>query len=462
MTNQRKNKGVALTRGAPWRGIFLFAMPILLGSLLQQLYHTVDAMMVGLLISERALSAVGTCGVLTNLFLAFSVGFSTGTSVISAQLFGAEKKGEITRNAYASLVFLLALGVGLGMLGLATRKMLLRYLVSVPPALLPQASRYFEICALGIVFQFMYNAVAALLRSIGDSKASLYFLALSAAANILLDYVFLAYFDLGVAGAAWATVLSQALACVVSYIYMQHNYEVFRFWGKRIRVGMRDILLLLRTGIPMALQSMVGTVFNLFIQRLVNSFGEAMTASYAVVSRVEGYMHLPTNTLNQAMATYTAQNVGAGNQSRIRAGLRQTVAMACGITFVLSIVTFFFAESIAAAFGISGTAARFCAAHIRCLSFPFLLFALYYPCTGLYQGVGKGFVSTALSTAFLALCLLFGYALQYIPAVGMASVWICKPITWVIIVPINYLYYWKGNWQKQDLCNSSEGGRTAP
>lgn len=451
MRSHSTPKTISFLKGPPWCSILLFALPIFFGSLLQQLYHTVDAMMVGLLVDEQALSAVGTCGVLINLFLAFSVGFSTGTSIISSQLFGAGRLREITKNAGASFIFLSALGLAATALSLALGRPLLQGLVAVPAPLLAPAVQYFRICATGFIFQFIYNAVAALLRSIGDSRASLYFLAFSAGVNVVLDYVFLARFHLGVAGAAGATVLSQALACLASFIYMQRKYPMFRFHGKQLQIGRQDILLILRTGMPMALQSMVGTVFNLFIQRLVNSFGASMTASYAVVSRVEGYMHLPTNTLNQAISTYTAQNAGAGKGNRIRQGLTHTVIMACSVTLVLSLVTFFFAFPIAEAFGLSGTAAQYCTMHIRCLSFPFLLFAAYYPCTGLYQGVGKGAISAGLSTMFLALCLFFGYLLRYIPSIGVASVWICKPITWLIIVPVNYLYYYKGNWQKSRL-----------
>ena len=443
----QKKQTISMTQGTPWKALVRFAIPLLLGSLFQQLYHTVDTMMVGRLVSEQALSSVGTCGVLTNLLIAFSTGFSVGTGVISAQLYGAGRRDAITKNAYTSLVFLTGMGVVIALVGVFFGSFLLEHLVSVPEALLNDAAAYFRICAVGFVFLFGYNAVASLLRSIGDSKASLYFLMISSAVNVALDYAFIAWCGMGVAGAAWATVISQAVACAVSFAYMQKRYELFRFRGKQLRVHYKDIVLLVKTGTPMALQSMVGTVFNLFMQRLVNSFGAAMTASYTVVSRYEGYMHLPTNGMNQSISTFAAQNKGAGDIDRIRKGLRQAILVATIVTGALSVGSYLLAPQITAAFGISGQSAVYCTQHIRILAFPFMLFSLYFPCTGMYQGVGKGSAATAMSTMFLCICLILGYSLCHVSAIAEKSLMICKPVTWLIMQPINYAYYFRGTWK---------------
>lgn len=443
----QRSKTITMTEGTPWKALVRFAIPLLFGSLFQQLYHTVDTMMVGRLVSEQALSSVGTCGVLTNLLIAFSTGFSVGTGVISSQLYGANRKNELTKNAYTSLIFLTAMGVVIGLIGILFGSFLLRHLVSVPEELLADAAEYFRVCAVGFVFLFSYNAVASLLRSIGDSKASLYFLMISSVVNVVLDYAFIAWFHMGVAGAAWATVISQAVSCALSFIYMQRKYELFRFKGKALSVHSKDIVLLVKTGTPMALQSMVGTVFNLFMQRLVNSFGAAMTASYTVVSRYEGYMHLPTNVMNQGISTFAAQNKGAGKTDRIQKGLKQSIIVATIATGTLSLLSFLLAPRITAAFGISGQSAIYCTQHIRILAFPFMLFSLYFPCTGMYQGVGKGSSATAMSTTFLYICLILGYSLCRIPAIGEKSLMICKPVTWLLMQPINYVYYFRGTWK---------------
>ncbi|MDO4163485.1 MAG: MATE family efflux transporter [Bacteroides sp.] len=438
---------VILTEGTPWRCILRFAAPLFIGSLLQQLYYTVDTMMVGQFVGERALSSVGTCGVLINLLIAFSMGFSAGASIVSAQYFGAGEYAGIARNARASMFSLLVLSLVIGGVGVIWGRELLKYAVAVPDSLLDEATVYFRICVVGFLFQFLYNGIAALLRSIGDSMASLYFLLFSTVVNVVLDYVFLRWFGWGVAGAAYATVFSQLAACGVSFAYMYRRYEILQFWRRGIEVRKSDITAIVRNGFPMALQSMVGMVFNLLVQRLVNSFGEAMIASYTVVSRVEGYMHLPTTTLYQALPTYTAQNIGAGRRERIRSGLNHTVVMSMVGTFIISVIAFFWAQPIATSFGISGLSAEYCTAHTRWLSFPILMFALYFPYTGLYQGVGKGMVATVMSSTFLTICLMFAYTLQYIPEVGYRSLFVCKPLAWLFMVAINYVYYFKGGWQ---------------
>lgn len=175
-----------MTEGRPWKCILRFALPLFFGSLLQQMYYTVDAMMVGRLAGEQALSGVGTCVVLTNLLIAFSVGFSAGSSIVSAQYFGAGQYQGIAKNALASMVSLAALGLGVGGLSVGFGRQMLRFFVSVPESLLDYAGAYFRICAVGFLFQFIYNGVAALLRSIGDSRASLYFLLLSTLINIVI------------------------------------------------------------------------------------------------------------------------------------------------------------------------------------------------------------------------------------------------------------------------------------
>ena len=188
--------------------------------------------MVGVFVGESALSAVGTCRVLINLCVSFATGFSVGAGVISSQLFGAKKEKELTQNAFSSLVCMLFMGVALMIFGLIAGSFLLKHLVAVPDSLLADAVTYFRICSVGFLLQFGYNAIAALLRSVGDSKASLYFLLISSIVNTVLDYILVAIIPRGVMGTAIATFFSQFLSCIISYIYIQKKYHYFCFAGK--------------------------------------------------------------------------------------------------------------------------------------------------------------------------------------------------------------------------------------
>ena len=224
-----------MTQGTPWKLILLFSLPIMLGNLLQQLYNTVDSVIVGQFISTEALGAVGTCGPLTVLLLAFAIGLSTGASILIAQLFGAGRLEEMRKSVSTALILLAAVGVGISVLGFFTAKPLLRYALGVPESVLGLATLYMRIYAAGLFFQFLYNIVAAILRAVGDSRATLYFLLISSIINIVLDLVLILVFHLGVAGAAIATVFAQFCSAVASFVYMFGKYEMLRFQAGEFR-----------------------------------------------------------------------------------------------------------------------------------------------------------------------------------------------------------------------------------
>lgn len=208
-----------MTRGTPWKLIVQFALPIMAGNLLQQLYNTADTIIVGNFNSQQALSAVGSCASLTALFTALAIGFSIGAGVLISQYFGANRLEDLRRYASSSIILMLALGLLMSVLGFCSAELFLEKFLGTPQSLLPQAALYFKIYAVGLVFQFGYNIAAAILRALGDSRATLYFLLVSSVLNVVLDLLFVAGFHMGVAGAAIATVLSQLASCVVGFSY---------------------------------------------------------------------------------------------------------------------------------------------------------------------------------------------------------------------------------------------------
>ena len=209
-----------LTRGTPWKLILQFALPIMAGNLLQQLYNTADTIIVGNFESQTALEAVGACASLTILFTALAIGFSIGAGVLISQFFGAGRLDELRRYASSAIVLMLLMGLLMSAVGLASAQLLLGSFLGTPASLLALSTLYFRIYAAGLVFQFGYNIVAALLRALGDSKATLYFLLVSSVMNVILDLLFVAGLHMGVAGAAIATVLSQIASCVIGLAYM--------------------------------------------------------------------------------------------------------------------------------------------------------------------------------------------------------------------------------------------------
>ena len=282
--------GNSMTTGTPWKHILKFALPVLAGLLLQQLYNTVDTIIVGNFSGEAALSAVGTTASFTFMFMSLAVGFSAGNGVVVAQHYGAENEKQVRANASTGILLMMGMGVLATIVSILVSRPAYTNLISVPEEFLELTLQYFRIYALGLVFQFGYNIFSSILRAVGDSAATLYFLLIASVLNIILDLVFVAGFHWGVAGAAWATNIAQAASFVSAYIYMIRKYPVFRFklneftWSTKL--AKRTIL----TGFPIALQMLFVSVGFTFIQRAVNEFGQAMTASFTVGQRIEMYI----------------------------------------------------------------------------------------------------------------------------------------------------------------------------
>lgn len=441
-------KSGTMTTGTPWKQIIIFALPMIAGNILQQLYNTVDTIVVGNFDSQAALSAVGTCVFLVNFYLAIAQGFSIGAGVIIAQQYGAGKEQELKKSSYTAMIVLLALGLVSTVIALITSRWVLISVMSVPASLLNMAEVYFKIFAAGLIFQFGYNIIAAMLRAVGDSKATLYFLLVSSGINVVLDLLFVAVFHWGVAGAAAATVISQAGSFLASILYMRKNYPIFAMRIGDYTVEWKVIRQLLKTGAPMAVQQIIVSCGFMFIQRLVHSYGEAMTASFTVATRLENYLLIPTIALQNTMATYCGQNKGAGRKDRIMKGIFQTILISCSITLLFSIVTFFLSDSVISLFGLTGQSALYCREHIRFVSFAFVIFAAYFPCLGLYQGIGEGVFATLVSTIVLGTRILFSYSFSTIPAIGYACVWLCVPLCWILAAVVNYIHFFTGKWQK--------------
>ena len=440
-----------LTQGTPWKGALRFALPLLLGNLLQQLYNTADTIIVGNYVSDHALSAVGACTSLTMLFTALALGFSIGAGVLAAQYYGARKLGEVRRIAATSVVLFLALGAVMSVLGAVLTRPLLAGLLQTPKALLEMAVTYFMIYAAGLIFQFGYNIAAALLRAIGDSKATLYFLLASSLLNVVLDLLLVAVVKMGVAGAAIATVFSQLLSCVLSFWYMHRKYEFLRFSVRQLRFEPALAGRVLAVGAPMAVQQSVVSCGFMFMQRLVNSCGEDMVASFTVGSRIENYLILPTLSFQSTMATYTGQNIGAKRPDRVSRGLRQVILLAICITLPLSAAAYFLAPQIISLFAISGQAAAYCAQHLHLAACAVLVFAVYFPCNGLLQGAGEGLYATACAALALGVRVALAYLLIKTALFGVAAIWWSQLLAWVVTLIFCYCHYFRGTWKTRSL-----------
>ncbi|HHU22722.1 MAG TPA: MATE family efflux transporter [Clostridiales bacterium] len=441
-----------MTVGREWKLILLFSLPVMIGNLLQQLYNTVDGIVVGNYVSESALAAVGSSGTLAMVFIAVAIGLGNGAGIMISQLYGAKRMDELKNAVSTSLILLVSIGAILSVLGFVFTGWLLNSLLRIKNSeILQMAIDYFSIYALGIVLQFAYNTIASILRAVGDSKATLIFLGISGVANLLLDLVFVIQFKWGVAGAAIATVISQAASTVVSAIYMFKRYPMFRFKRGEFVFDPDKCKLCLRLGIPTTLQHCVLSFGNVLMQRLVNSFGQATMAAFTVGTRIENYATIPVLGFNIGASNFTGQNMGAGNIGRIKKGWRGAVTMSFCVCVVITTLTYTLAAPLASLFGVEGETLTQSVEFIRFLSFFYLVFSFYIVTSGVLQGAGDVLFTSLCTATSLFVRVTCSYTMAYVFDVGYSSVWKAVPVGWTICIMMVFIRFFGGKWQTKGI-----------
>ncbi len=437
-----------MTEGTPWKHILRFSLPVLAGSLLQQLYNTVDTIIVGRFAGEASLSAVGTTQSFVFLFLAIAIGLSAGDGVVVAQFYGARDDENVRRSASTGILFLLAAGLAATALGIIFANPVYKYVMNVPKSFLHLTLTYFRWYALGLVFQFGYNIFSSILRAIGDSAATLYFLLISSVLNIGLDLLFVASFHWGVAGAAIATDISQMVSFIAAYIYMSKKYSVFRFKLSDFKWNSSLAVKIVQVGFPITLQMMLLSIGFTFIQRAVNGFGQSMTASFTVGQRIEMYLNLPCTAFQTTLATYTGQNIGAGRVDRVRLGVRQTYVISLIMTVTISALVWIFAGRIITLFGISKQAAAYCLPHLHAIALINVILSMYVPVFGVFQGTNHSTVPMIVAGSALTLRVIITYLFRYSSLFGYTIIWWNGIFGFTLGLIITWSYYFSGRWQK--------------
>ncbi len=441
----------SMTQGNTAKLILLFSLPIMAGNFLQQLYNTADSVIVGRFVSQSALASVGTCSPLTMLFIALAIGFSTGGSIIVSQYFGAKMMDDLRKSVATSLIMLALIGIVLSIVGVISSRPLLKNLLAVPESTLEDAVIYMQIYCCGLVFQFVYNAVAAVLRSLGDSKATLYFLLISSLANIVLDLVLIINFNMGVAGAAIATIFSQFLSALVSVIYMFKKYEILRFARGEFRIDREKLALITKTGIVTTVQQCVVSMGHILIQRVINSFGTDLMTAITAASRVENYVLIPIFGFQAGMSTFTAQNVGAKLTDRVINGYKRTLVMVvicCAAVVGLILVA---AEPLVGLFGVEGHAMELGVQYLRCLTPFFVLFGFYMCTAALLQGAGDVFYAMLCTMFSLLLRIVLTYLLAYKTPLGYTAIWWAQATGWFLCSGMAFGRFLLGTWKKKAL-----------
>lgn len=445
-----------MTEGKEWKLILLFTLPIMAGQFLQQLYSAVDGIVVGNFVGQDALSAVGTCTPVTMVYIAIAIGLSAGCAIVISQYFGAKQMEEMRKAVSTSLILMIGVGVVFSIIAPLVARTVLDKVLAVDPLLLDDAATYLSIYCIGLVLQMTYNGVASILRSLGDSKATLYFLLVSSVVNTVLDLIFVIVFHWGVAGAAIATVIAQALSAVISILYMFKKYEMLRFSRAEFRFHKDMGVLALRLAVPTMLQQLVISCGNLAIQRMVNHFGRDTMAAFTAGLRVEQFAFIPVFGFNIGMATFTGQNMGARRPDRVSRGLKRTVAMSLATCGGISLVLYIFAGPLVGLFGVTGTAMTQGIEYLRFLA-PFLLiFCTNMSFSGLLQGAGDVIFTAGNTFLNLGIRVTAAYIMGFLTPIGYSCIWYSLPFGWTVGFFMMLFRYKFGPWRKKAIVHRDE------
>ena len=460
-----------LLREKPLKALLLFAFPMIIGNLFQQFYNMADSVVVGRFVSENALAAVGASYSLTNVFISIAIGGGVGASVLTSRYFGARNYGRMKTSVSTALISFLVVSLVLGGAGLMLGDEIME-LLNTPADIMEDSVTYLNIYFLGLPFLFMYNVLAAMFNALGRSKIPLYLLIFSSVFNVALDVVMVCCFYLGVAGVAWATLIAQGISAVMAFLLFLREMKEYGSgnsaenengdtggngdWSKKasrsgsVRFDRREFISMCRIALPSILQQSTVSIGMMLVQSVVNSFGAQMLAGYSAGMRIESICIVPMAAMGNVMSSYTAQNLGAGNQERVVKGYRTAYGIVFGFGILLCVILELFYGSLIRVFlGDEGTALALDTgmSYMRFIGFFFSFIGLKMITDGLLRGAGDMKMFTIANLVNLGIRVVV--AVTMAPAFGIAFVWYAVPMGWLANYLISFARYRKGIWRNR-------------
>lgn len=438
-------KVTAMTEGSIWKQILFFSIPLILGNLLQQLYNTVDSIIVGNFIGTEALAAVGSSGSIINLLIGFCVGASTGAGVVIAQNFGAQDKEGIRKAVHTTVALSIAAGAVLTVAGIILTPFILRWM-GTPDEVYREAVLYLQIYFGGILFSVIYNMSAGILNAVGNSKRSLIYLAIAAFSNIILDLLFVVVFHMGIVGVALATDISQFLSFVFIMRFLMKSEELYGVSLKEIRFDKRMLKKIVQIGLPSGIQNIVISFSNVLVQSSVNSFGAKTMAGFSAYVKVDGFNIMPVMSFSMAATTFTSQNIGAGKYDRVKRGMWVSLAMGVIYTITTGILLLLFGSQIIGVFDKTPEVIHY-GVYIMKFFCPFYyLLAVLHVLSGTLRGAGR--TTAPMLFSLFSLCIFRVIWITGVLAIkhSLALVMMAYPLSWAIGAVMAVVYTWKADW----------------
>ena len=419
-----------MTVGSPMKLILGFLVPMLFGLLFQQFYNMVDTIIVGKYLGVNALAAVGSTGSINFMIIGFCTGVCSGFAIPVAQKFGVKKESAMRRYVASGGGLALIFSVVMTLIVCVMCRTILQWM-KTPDDIMEDAFAYIFVIFLGIPATYLYNTLAGIIRSMGDSTTPLIFLLISSVMNIVLDLFTILVLDMGVAGAAWATVISQAVSGVLCLIYMIKKFTILRMQGDEWKPEKYSMHVLCGTGIPMGLQYSITAIGSVILQTAVNSLGSAAVAAVTAGGKISTFLCCPYDAMGATLATYAGQNIGARKLGRVGKGVRDCLILGAGYAVVALVIIYFFSDVITLLFVDAGETAIIANAR----TFLLINVAFYFPLSLIYvyrftiQGLGYSRLAIFAGVSEMIARSLMGFCL--VPVFGYLAVCFANPVAWL-------------------------------
>lgn len=437
--------------GVIWKQLLAFFFPILLGTFFQQLYNTVDAVIVGQFVGKQALAAVGgVTGTLINLLVNLFVGIASGTTVVVAQKYGAADEEGVRRTVHTSVAMAFVGGALLMAVGFAgARPALLA--MGTPQDVMEYATTYMTVYLTGVIPSFLYNIGAGVLRAVGDTKRPLYFLIVACLCNIVLDILLVVVLHLGVLGVAIATVISQVVSAVLVLLALMRTPRSFRLNWREVRFQRAALLAVLAIGVPAGIQSNMYAISNVLIQAGMNSFGTDVVAAWTAFGKIDGFFWMISGAYGISITTFAGQNFGAGRMDRVKKSVRVCTLLTMGTAALFSMIMCGFSAPLLGIFTADAAVVEIGKVMIMYMSPYYAAFVLVEVLSGAIRGCGdalKPMIITGSGICLLRVVWLFTVLPYYR---SFTTILVSYPVSWVLTSILFLIYYRRGSWMKKKI-----------
>jgi len=434
--------------------LFKFTLPMLLGNVFQQLYNVVDSIVVGKYLGKEALAAVGASFPVMFALISLVLGIATGSTIIISQYFGAKNYKKVKQSILTMYVIVLVASIFISIIGITFSESIFR-MIQLPESIIPQATLYLDIIIGGIIMTFGMSATNSILRGLGDSRTPLYFLIASSILNVIFVLLFVLVFKWGIAGAAIATVLAQAISFFGSIFYLIRTHELFNEGYQDFTFDWDTLWKSVQIGLPSGFQHMFVSLGMVAIYRIVNQFDTDVIAAYSVVGRIDSFAIMPAMNFAMALTVFVGQNIGANRLDRVRGGLISTLWMTAVISVVFTGVAFAFGRWLMSWFSTDPQIIEIGYQYLIIVSSFYLVFSIMFSLNAVYRGAGDTVVPMFIT--LLALWLIrIPISWNLSATMGPNGIWWGIPLGWTAGMVLSIVYYFTGFWKRRLLVKFNE------